>query len=282
MFPSRFLCLPIVVCAVVLAAPSPRASLRPVPQARPLLVSAASSLATAMPEIERAFERETGMTVDLNLAASSSLARQIIEGAPVDVFVSADVAQMDRVENQAGLLPGSRVDLLSNQLVVAVHTSGRVSIGALGDLAGPAVRMIGVADPAAVPAGVYWRAHLEEVGLWARVESKLIPMQNVRSVLGVLESGNVDAGLIYRTDAAIVEDIRVAVAIPIDAGPAIVYPVAIPTGAPSRDAARRFLAFLRGRYAERVFERLGFIGFGSPGQDGARGGSEGDSQGWES
>ena len=246
MFPSRFLCLPIVVCAAVLAAPSPRASLRPVQKARPLLVSAASSLATAMPEIERAFERETGMTVDLNLAASSSLARQIIEGAPVDVFVSADVAQM------------------------------------LGDLAGPAVRLIGVADPAAVPAGVYWRAHLEEVGLWARVESKLIPMQNVRSVLGVLESGNVDAGLIYRTDAAIVEDIRVAVAIPIDAGPAIVYPVAIPTGAPSPDAARRFLAFLRGRYAERVFERFGFIWIGSPGQDGARGGSGGDPQGWDS
>jgi molybdate transport system substrate-binding protein len=223
-----------------------------------------------MPEIAAAFERETGTAVDVNLGASSGLARQIMQGAPVDLFVSADESQMDRVEESVGLAPGTRVDLLSNQLVVILPAASTLAVPSVSALVQPGVRRIGIGDPAGVPVGVYARRHLEQLGLWDTLGPKLIPMRNVRAVLAVVESGDVDAGIVYRTDAAISDAVRVAATVPVSSGPRIVYPAAVLRGAPSPEAARRLLAFLRGEQAGRVFERLGFIRLpaGTDGRDG--------------
>lgn len=260
MLPSRVGRVLVASCVGgVLLSQAPAVSGSSSAQGHAVLVSAASSLTTAMREIAEAFERETGTPVDVNLGGSSGLAEQIMHGAPVDLFVSADEAQMDRVETSVGLVPGTRTDLLSNQLVVVVPAGGGQSIASVSDLARDDVRRIAIGDPAGVPVGVYARMHLERVGLWDAVQPKLIPMRNVRAVLAVVESGDVDAGLVYRTDAAVSKAVRVAVRIPIREGPRIVYPVAILQGAPNLEPARRFLTFLRGDQAARVFEQQGFI-----------------------
>ncbi len=246
----------VLVAALGLSSASVAAS--PQPAERPILVSAASSLTNVMQEITAAFERATSRRVDLNLGSSSSLARQILEGAPVDLFVSADAAQMERVSAGVGLAQGSRVDLLSNQLVVAVPADRDLELSTLADLQGEAVRLVAIADPVAVPAGVYTRQHLEALGLWESLEAKLVPTSSVRAVLAVVESANVDAGFVYRTDAATASRSRVALAVPLADGPRIVYPAAIVLGA-SNAATREFLTYLRGVDARAVFERAGFI-----------------------
>lgn len=224
-----------------------------------MLVSAAASLTNVLREIADVFEREFGRQIDLNLGASSSLARQILEGAPVDLFVSADVTQMDRVVAGVGIVPGSRIELLSNQLVVTVPVDRDPGLSALADLRAPAVRRIAIGDPAAVPAGVYVRQHLEAVGLWESLESKLVPTSSVRAVMAVVDSGNVDAGFVYRTDAAVARQSKIALAVPVADGPRIVYPAAIVKGTDRLTAARAFLSYLQGAVARAVFERAGFI-----------------------
>lgn len=226
---------------------------------RRILVSAAISLTDALGEVASAFERATGIGVDVNVGASSSLARQIIEGAPVDLFLSADEAQMDRVERAGRLVPGSRIDVLSNQLVVVTPADRAGDVTSVHDLQRETVRRVAIADPAAVPAGVYAREYLERVGLWVALQPKLIPTPHVRGVLAVVETGDVDAGFVYRTDAATAGRARIAFDVPADQTSPIRYPMAIGRATRDLDAARRFAAFLLGSAAADIFRRLGFV-----------------------
>lgn len=248
-----------MVLGLVLSAGPRPAAAEPQPAERRILVSAAISLTDALGEIAAEFERGTGVGVDVNVGASSSLARQIIEGAPVDVFLSADAAQMDRVEHAGRLVPGSRVDLLSNQLVVVTPVDRGLDVTRVQDLQRETVRRVAIADPAAVPAGVYARAHLERLDLWATLQPKLIPTANVRAVLAAVDSGDVDAGFVYRTDVAMATRSRIAFEVPIDESTPIRYPLAIGRATRDLEAARRFAAFLRGPEAARIFRRRGFV-----------------------
>ncbi len=231
-----------------------------------VLVSAASSLTEVLTEVARRFETTTGERVLLNFGASNTLARQIAAGARVDVFVSADEAQMDRAG--ADILSGSRSDLLSNQLALAVSV-GVKGVAGPRDLLVPTVRRIAIGDPAAVPAGVYARQYLQKLGLWIVLQPKLVPTGSVRLALAAVESGAADVAMVYATDIASARGTVAAFVVPVADGPRISYPAAITKRAPNPSGARRFLAYLHGPDAARVFVAAGF---GTIAQ-GTRGGS---------
>jgi molybdate transport system substrate-binding protein len=228
------------------------------PQTGEVLVSAAASLTDALTAVAADFERETGVQVTTNFGSSSRLARQIVNGAPVDVFLSADEAQMDVVQQAGFIVRGSRVDLLHNQLVVVMPQGSR-PLASPRDLAAASIRRIALADPAAVPAGVYARRYLESIGLWPAVAPKVVPMLDVRAALAAVDSGNVDAAFVYKTDASISRRSTVVFSVPLADGPRIAYPAAVIEDARHGDAARGFLTYLRGDAARRVFARYGFV-----------------------
>ncbi len=230
-----------------------------VPLPAPLTISAAISLTDAMEELGPMYASAAGSPpVRFNYAGSNALARQIIRGAPVDVFISADAAQMDLAAAAGSIDKATRVNLLSNRLAV-VSAQGKG--GALRDasaLAGAAVRRIAIGDPAAVPAGVYARQYLEKRGLWTALQPKLVPVASVRAALGAAANGSVDAAFVYDSDAMHARvDVRFVVA-GADA-PDIVYPAALVRASRSKEGAVKFLQFLCGDAAAVVFTRHRFI-----------------------
>ena len=229
---------------------------------RPLLVSAAISLTGVLEPLSAAYERDTGTRVELNLAASSALAAQIIAGAPVDLFISADLFQMDRVAEAGLVRTRTRVDLLSNQLVIVVPVAPAgvtASVTSPASLLEPMFGRIAIGDPDGVPVGVYARAYLESVGLWDAIRERMVPTRSVRAVLTTVETGVADAGIVYRTDAMSSDRVRVVFEVPVPEGPKIAYPAALTQAATNPDAAARLLAYLHGPEARVVFEQAGFI-----------------------
>ena len=221
-------------------------------------VYAAASLTDVMKEIASAYEKESGDKISFNFGASSLLARQIIEGAPADMFLSADEAKMDELE-QAGLIAtDTRRDLLSNLLVIVVPYDSKLVIASPEALVIKSQK-IAVADPRAVPAGIYTKEYLTRLGLWRKLESKIVPTENVRAALAAVESGNVDAGFVYKTDANISSKVRIAFTVAVEEGPPIRYPVALIKEAKEKSAAAKFLAYLQSASARKTFERYGFI-----------------------
>jgi molybdate transport system substrate-binding protein len=224
-----------------------------------VLVFAAASLSEALRDIGSDYQKRSGDKVILNLAASSTLARQIEEGVAADIFFSADEAKMDGLEKKGLIVAGTRKDRLSNSLVIVVSTERGPTIKGPRDLATDKVGRIAVGDPKMVPVGVYAKEYLEKEGLWGAVKGKVIATENVRGALAAVESWNVDAGIVYKTDAAISKKVKVAYEVPPGEGPKIRYPVAAARDARNPEAARRFLEYLGTDGALRVFQRYGFI-----------------------
>lgn len=212
-------------------------------------VFAAASLREAVEEIARSYRPDT---IVFSFGASSMLARQIEEGAPADLFLSADEAKMSALAKR-GLVKG-RVSVLSNSLVIVVPKSDGRNITSPQQL--PSAGRIALAEPSSVPAGIYARQYLQRLGLWERVKPNVIPTGNVRGALAAVESGNVDAAIVYKTDARISKQVRVAYEVPRSQTPEISYPFGIVNDTP---AARRFLAHLRSKAALDVFAKHGFI-----------------------
>jgi len=227
--------------------------------AEEVTVYAAASLTDALKEVAQGFEAKTGHKVVFNLGASNDLARQIRAGAPADVFFSADKAQMDGLEAAGLVRAADRMDVLSNILVVVVPASRTARMSQPSDLL--AVQRLALADPEAVPAGVYARTWLQSVGLWDKLKDKVIPTLNVRAALSAVESENADAGIVYRTDAAISKRVKVAFEVPRDKGPAIVYPMA-PLAGSRKSAAAELVRYLTSAPAREVYRRYGFIVLG--------------------
>ena len=195
---------------------APRAGSAP---SGPITVAAAVSLTEVLDEIARAYAAAGGGLVRFNLAGSNVLARQIVNSAPADVFISADETQMDVVEKAGAVLAGSRVDLVANQLAV-VATPDRVELVRREFARAPAeIRRLAIGDPAAVPAGVYARRYLEQRGLWAAYEPRVVPTTNVRSALTAVETGSVDAAIVYLTDLAAARTAVLAFTVPTADGP---------------------------------------------------------------
>lgn len=206
-----------------------------------LHVHAAASLTDAMRDIGASFTRMTGIAIEFNFAASNTIARQIENGAPGDVFVSADEAQMNAV---AKFVRGRR-DVISNRLVVI----GPPSIRSARDLLH--VERIALGDPRMVPAGVYARQYLTRAGLWTKLQSKIIPTENVRAAVAAVKSGNADAAIVYRSD---VKSWRVL----LDEPPHIVYPAAILRESANPKQAEEFVNYLTTSEAQNIFARHGF------------------------
>ena len=237
------------------AAGMPRAA-----AAEELAVFAAASLTEALQEIAVVYERQQpGIHLVFNFAASSALARQIQEGARADVFFSADEAKMDGMEKKGLLSPGTRRSLLSNSLVIVVPRDSRLSLTTAADLLAPRFGHIALAEPQTVPAGIYAQAYLEKQGLWSKLADKVVPTENVRAALAAVESGNVDAGIVYKTDAAISKNVRVAYEVPAGQGPPISYPVAVLKDSRRIEPAKRWVQFLESEEALTIFSRYGFL-----------------------
>ena len=231
----------------------------PLALAAEVTVFAAASLTDALSQLARSYEKHSGDKLIFNFGASSLLARQIQEGAPADVFFSADEAKMDALEKQDLLLTGTRKSRLSNTLVIVVAVESNLKINSPADLAKPFVKHVALADPKAVPAGVYSKEFLEKRKLWIAVQDKVVPTENVRAALAAVESSNVEAGMVYKTDAAISTKVKVACEIPTNEGPPISYPVAVLKGARDIPAARKFVEYLNSANATQLFQRYGFI-----------------------
>jgi molybdate transport system substrate-binding protein len=219
-------------------------------------LSAAASLTDAVEAIAADFERASGHRVLLNVAASSTLARQILAGAPVDVFFSADEAQMALVE-EAGLVdPARSIAALGNTLVVVVPAGSATTTWA-SSRALLRVHRLAVADPVAAPAGVYARRWLTAQGLWKPLADRIVPTLNVRSALAAVETEAADAGIVYRTDAAISKRVRVAFEVPRAEGPRILFVLA-PLEEARSPSTSALVRALTSASAAAVYERLGF------------------------
>lgn len=248
----------LLLAAWLLPVWTPMSAERPVQasQQPPVLVSAAISLTDALLQIEKAYTAAGGGPLRFNFAGSNVLARQIVNGAPADIFISADVVQMQYVEKAGAIAPGSSTHLLGNSL--AVVTPPGSSIRTARDLLQPSVRRIAIGDPAAVPAGFYAKQYLERAGLWSALQPKLLPLANVRAALAAVENGGADAAIVYQSDAAASKKVALAYVVPDTDAPRIVYPAAVVKATKNRNGAEKFLSFLRGPEARLIFERFKF------------------------
>jgi molybdate transport system substrate-binding protein len=223
-----------------------------------LVVSAAVSLRNAFQDLGRDFEQEhTGTRVLFNFGASGQLLQQIARGAPADVFASADEETMDRAAAQRLILADTRSDFVRNQLVLVVPGSASSQISSIDDLKQPWVTRIAIGKPDSVPAGRYAQEALELAGAWAALHPKCIFGQNVRQVLDYVERGEVDAGLVYVSDALIAAR-KVRVVTEVQLRRPILYPVAVVATTANQARAREFIAFILSEPAQKVFSRYGF------------------------
>lgn len=227
-------------------------------QAADLTVSAAASLTNAFKELGPAFEAQNrGTKVLFNFAASDALLAQIAKGAPVDVFASADQETMDKAAAQKLLVAGSRRNFVNNALVLITPADGAVALAALADLQKPGVRRVALGKPEGVPAGRYAKGALEAVRLWGAVEPKAVYATNVRQALDYVARGEVEAGFVYATDAAVQKD-KVKVALTVPTETPISYPIATVAGGPNLEAARKFVDFIASPASQAVLAKYGF------------------------
>jgi molybdate transport system substrate-binding protein len=226
-----------------------------------ITVFAAASLKNALDDTNADFTKATGIKVVGSYEASSALARQIEQGAPADVFISADLRWMDYVAERKLIDPATRVNLLGNKLVLIAPVDSRVGQVSIGEgfdiakLAGDG--RIAVADVKAVPAGVYAKAALEKLGAWTAAEPKLAQAENVRATLAFVARGETPIGIVYETDARIEPKVKTIGAFPDNSYPPVTYPVAATVGA-KKAAVDQYFSFLRTPVAKAIFEKYGF------------------------
>lgn len=222
-------------------------------------IFAAASLTDSLKQIAAHYEKQSGDKLVFNLGASSTLARQIEEGAPADIFFSADEAKMNGLEKKGLIDTTTRKSRLGNALVVVVPNDSTVKIDSAHSLTNAAVQKIALADPKAVPAGVYTKQWLEKFQLWPAIEPKVVPVENVRSALAAVESGNVEASVVYKTDAGISKKVKVAYEVPTTDAPRISYPVALVKESTQPDEAKKFLNYLDSKDPGDIFKQFGFV-----------------------
>lgn len=222
-------------------------------------VFAAASLTDTLKEIASTYARAGGDKIDFNFAASNTLAMQIKAGAPADLFFSADEAKMDDLDRQGLIVKESRKHFLSNRLVIVVPADSTLTLTSAAQLADAKIKTLALGQPQSVPAGIYAKAYLQKIGLWDQVAPRVVPMESVRAALAAVETGNAEAGIVYKTDALHSKKVRVAYEVPLAEGPVISYPVARVAGAHHAAAAQKFLDYLSGPSSLKTFEKDGFI-----------------------
>jgi molybdate transport system substrate-binding protein len=227
---------------------------------RPLLVFAAASLTDASREIGRAYTQQSGEPVEFSFAASSTLARQIEAGAPAGVFVSADAKWMDALQERHAIDPRTRRIVATNRLALIAPAASRVELSIAPHC--PLAMALGggrlaIGEPSSVPAGIYARAALVSLGLWASVADRLLPAEDVRAALEYVAHDEAPLGIVYRTDALIEPRVRIVALFPPQSHPPVVYPAAAVAG--SGAGAARFVEFLAGPAAQGILHKYGFM-----------------------
>jgi molybdate transport system substrate-binding protein len=222
-------------------------------------VSAAISLTDALYAIKKVYaEKEPAVELYFNFGSSGLMQKQIEEGAPVDLFISAGKRQMDALASQGLIIPDSRTDLLGNELVLLVAKEKKDKIRGFSDLIRNAASF-SIGQPEIVPAGKYAKETLVNMKLWNVLEKRIVFAKDVRQVLAYVDSGNVDAGLVYRTDARLAKSAILVTSAPQGSYTPIVYPMAEIKSSKNRAATGKFMAFLRSGQAAHIFSRYGFI-----------------------
>ncbi len=219
-------------------------------------VFAAASMKTALDQVAADWQAETGNTTVISYAGSSALAKQIIAGAPADLFISASTSWMDTVEGEGALAEGTRRDLLGNTLVLIASEPGEVALADLPAKLGDEHLAMALVD--SVPAGQYGKAALTHLGLWDGLEPQVAQADNVRAALALVATGEAPFGIVYATDAAAEPKVHVAATFPAESHPAITYPVAILKDAPAPAAAQALLDYFGTPAAVAIFEGQGF------------------------
>lgn len=229
-------------------------------QAQEITVSAAISLKEAFTDLGKAFEvRQKGVRVQFNFGASGDLARQIAGGAPVDVFALAGLKEMDEIEQKGLVVPGTRVNFAGNTVVLAVPAASTFSWESFGDLRRKEVKRIAIGNPATVPAGRYAEQVLRKLNLWESLKEKLVLAENVRQVLDYVARNEVDAGLVYATDAAArKKELKKSLPAPEGSHTPVVYPLAAVKGGKNELLSRAFVALVISDEGKRIFGRYGF------------------------
>lgn len=244
----------ILALSAVLHAPATAA-------AEELLVFAAASLQDALGEVTQVYRMKAGVKVAASYAGSSTLARQIAQGAPADVFISANIRWMDYLEALGRIEAGTRADLVGNRLVLIAPSTSAIQLTiaprfplakALGD------GWLAMADPDHVPAGLYGKAALETLGVWRSVGTRVARTDNVRGAVALVARGEAPLGIVYQTDVLALKSVRIVAAFPEDTHPAIVYPGAVMANSKHKAQAREWLGFLRSPEAAAVFKQYGF------------------------
>jgi len=223
-----------------------------------LTIFAAASLTDALNEIKGLYEGKNNTILQFNFAASGTLQKQIEEGAPADVFISAGVKQMDELQAKELIVRGTRQDLLKNSIVLIGAEKFKEKIHSLEDLQSEDIKYVAIGTPETVPAGQYTKESLEYYKLWELLGNKFVFTKDVRQVLTYVESGNAEVGFIYQSDALVSKNTVVILEIPEVAHKAIVYPAAVVKGK-AEEESRKFLAYLNGKEARIVFEKYGYV-----------------------
>jgi molybdate transport system substrate-binding protein len=222
-----------------------------------LTISAAASLQDAAGELKTLYEsKNQGVTITFNLAASGTLQKQIEEGAPADLFISAGKSQMDALSQKGLIIEESRKNLLGNELVLIAGKESKLA--GFNDLTSESIKKISIGTPETVPAGQYAKETLTALKLWDQLQPKIVLAKDVRQVLTYVETGNVDAGLVYRTDAATSTAVKIVAAAPADSNKPIVYPMAVIKSTKYQKQTEEFAKFLQSDDAVKVFEKYGF------------------------
>ncbi len=261
-------CAPAVESVSPSESATPEATISATPEATPeataepveLTIAAAASLTDVTAEIAEAYKiAAPNVTLTFTYGASGALQTQIEEGAPVDIFMSAAQKQMDALEEGTLLLDGSRTNLLENKVVLIVPKDSTLGLKTFDDLAKEDVKTVAIGDPASVPAGQYAEELLTNLGIKDAVEAKANLGTDVRQVLTWVETGEVDAGIVYATDAATSDKVTVVCEAPADSVKKIIYPVAILKASKAAEQAQSFIDFLKTDECAALFEKYGFI-----------------------
>lgn len=224
-------------------------------------VFAAASLKTALDSASAAYQKSTGNKIVVSYAASSALAKQIEQGAPADIFISADLDWMDYVDKAKLIKDDTRFNMLGNRLVLIAPASSTASIKiepgfglaeALGD------GRLAMADVKAVPAGKYGSAALKKLGIWDAIEPKVAQAENVRAALALVAQGEAPFGIVYETDATAEPKVKIVGVFPEDSHPPIIYPIAVTAGSKDPESAKAFIAYLKSPEGQAAFTKQGF------------------------
>ncbi|NEN91282.1 MAG: molybdate ABC transporter substrate-binding protein [Okeania sp. SIO3H1] len=225
-----------------------------------LTVSAATSLKDAMEEIKPIYEQKnTNTSLTLNLSSSGSLRQQIEQGAPVDLFISASPSHINILQEKGLIIEESRRELLKNQMVLIVPTENTAAVKTFQDLTKDTIKNISIGEPESSPAGKYGKEVLTSLGIYQTVEPKIVFAKNVRQVLNYVATGNVDAGIVYRTDTNASNAVKIVANAPEESHTPVVYPIAVIKDSKNIEAAKQLEEFMFTPEAKAVFEKYGFI-----------------------